>query len=137
MEFSNINLVSALVATVAGFLLGWIWYSPLFGKKWQSENGFTDEYLKEGNMGKIFGLGFLLTFVMAISMAMIIQGHDNPDIGWQSGLTHGLYAGVGFMATALGLAYVYMRKSLTVYLIDAGYQILLLAVMGAILGAWA
>lgn len=136
MEFSNINLVSALVAAVAGFILGWIWYSPLFGKKWQSENGFTDEYLKEGNMGMIFGIGFLLTLVMAIAMAMVVQGHEDAAIGWMEGMIHGIYAGVGFMATALGLSYVYMRKSLTIYLIDAGYQVIMLAVMGAILGAW-
>jgi len=137
MEFSNINILSALVAAVAAFVLGFIWYSPLFGKKWQSENGFTEEYLKEANMAKIFGIGFVVTFIAAIAMAMIVQGHADTEIDMMSGAKHGLYAGIGFMATALGLAYVYMRKSLTLYLIDAGYQVLMLVLMGAILGAMA
>lgn len=84
----------------------------------------------------IFTIGFILTLVMAIAMAMVVQGHADANIDWQQGMIHGLYAGVGFIATALGLAYVYMRKSLTVYLIDAGYQVIMLGVMGAILGAW-
>jgi hypothetical protein len=136
MEFSNINLLSAFVAAVAGFLLGWIWYSLLFEKKWQSKNGFTDEYLAEGNMGKMFGMAFIVTFIMAVSMAMIIQGHDSAEINWLTGMTHGLYVGVGFMATAIGLTYIFIRKPFTVFLIDAGYQVVMLGVMGAILGAW-
>ncbi len=137
MDFSNINFLAVFVAALASFAVGSLWYSPiLFGKAWQSELGFTDEYLKEGNMGKIFGSSFLLMCVMALGMAMLIQGHFDQEISWVDGLKHGLYVGVVFVGTSMGINMLYQRKSMKLWFIDAGYQILFLAIMGAILAAW-
>jgi len=35
-----INMVAILVAVVANFILGFIWYTPLFGKVWGREMGY-------------------------------------------------------------------------------------------------
>lgn len=137
MDFSSINFLAVLVAAIASFGLGALWYSPaLFGKSWQAELGFSDEYLKEGNMGKIFGSSFILILVMAFGMAMLIQGHFAQEITWLTGLKHGLYVGIVFVGTSTGINMLYQRKSLKLWFIDAGYQIVFLAIMGAILGAW-
>ena len=56
MDFSNINIWAVLVATLSTFLVGWLWYGPLFGKAWMSASGMTEEKVQQGNMGKIFGL---------------------------------------------------------------------------------
>jgi hypothetical protein len=41
MDFTNINILSVLVAGVASWLIGALWYSPLlFSKRWQKELGF-------------------------------------------------------------------------------------------------
>ena len=37
----HINFVAIAVAVVANFFLGFIWYTPLFGKVWAKEMGFT------------------------------------------------------------------------------------------------
>lgn len=126
------------MAALASFALGSIWYNAsLFGKSWQQELGFTDEYLKEGNMGKIFGLAFVLMLLMAFGMAMLVQGHRPPDeISWLQGLYHGLYVGLLFVATTMGINILFQRRSLKLWAIDAAYQMVCLAMMGAILGAW-
>ena len=31
---SNINFLAVIVAAFSAFFVGWIWYGPLFGKKW-------------------------------------------------------------------------------------------------------
>ncbi len=36
----EINMVAILVAVVANFILGFIWYTPLFGKVWGREMGY-------------------------------------------------------------------------------------------------
>jgi len=137
MDFSNINYLAVAVAALVSFALGALWYSPaLFGKTWQKELEFTDDYLKEGNMGKIFGTSFVLIVVMAFGMAILVQGHGENDIGWAQGLHHGLYVGLGFIGTSMGINYLYQRRSLKLWAIDAGYQILFLCIMGIILGAW-
>ncbi len=44
--------------------------------------------------------------------------------------------GVAFVATSFGINYVFAARPLRLYLIDAGYMVALLAVMGAVLGGW-
>lgn len=36
----NINMTGVLIAVVANFILGFLWYTPLFGKAWGKEMGF-------------------------------------------------------------------------------------------------
>ena len=137
MEFANINFLAVLVSAIVSFALGALWYSPvLFGKTWQRELGFSDEDLKGANMGKIFGSSFVLMLIMGLGMAMLIQGHFDQEITWLSGLKHGIYIGLVFVGTSMGINMLYQRKSLKLWFVDAGYQIVFLGIMGAILGAW-
>ena len=137
MELSNINFLALAVAAIASFGLGSLWYSPvLFGKAWQNALGFTDEYLKKGNMAVIFGSSFVLICLMDFGLAVILQGHAGRDISAGSGLIYGLLMGLFFVATSIGINMLYQRKSFTLWAIDAGYQVLYLGITGAILGAW-
>jgi anti-sigma-K factor RskA len=40
------------------------------------------------------------------------------------------------VATSAGINYLYQQKSLKLWLIDAGYQVIFLGIFGAIMGAW-
>ena len=62
------NVYIIFVAALIPFLLGALWYGPLFGKPWMKVNGFTEEYLKKGNMAVIFGVSYL--FCVMFSMMM-------------------------------------------------------------------
>ena len=137
MELTNVNFLAVGAAALASFGLGALWYtSILFGKAWQKELGFTDEYIQQGNMPKIFGTSFLLMLVMAFGMAMLIQGHSGEQVDMISGLSHGLAVGILFVGTSTGINMLYQRKSFKLWLIDAGYQIVFLGMQGLILGAW-
>jgi hypothetical protein len=137
MDFGNINYLAVLVAAIASFVFGALWYgTPLFGKSWQTELGFTDDYLKEGNMGKIFGSSFLLMLLMSFGMGMLVQGHYTEEVNWLGGLYHGLYVGGLFVATGYGINMLYQRRTIKLWAIDSAYQVIILAMMGAILGAW-
>ncbi|MGC3944456.1 MAG: DUF1761 domain-containing protein [Chryseolinea sp.] len=127
------NIWAVLVAALSTFLIGGLWYSPaLFGKAWMRENGFTEESMKGGNMAKIFGLAFLLGVVAAINLAMFMGPEDDPAMGalW------GFLAGFGWVATFVGTHYLFERRSLKLFLINAGYSIVALTLMGVILAAW-
>ena len=137
MDFSNINYLAVGVAAVAAFGLGALWYSPLlFGKRWQSNLGFTDEYLQQGNMGKTFGLSFVMMCIMALGMAILLTGHGENSIDWVSGAYHGLTVGIMFVGTSIAINYLYQRRPLSLWAIDAVYQIAFLTLMGIIIGAW-
>jgi hypothetical protein len=130
------NLWAVLVSAVLAFGIGSIWYGPLFGKAWQKEVGLSDEKIQSGNMIKIFGISFILTLIMAFGMAFLFHKVEDAKVTWLVGLTHGLYIGVAFVVTSMGVNYQYEGKSLKLWAINSGYQVLFLMLMGVILGAW-
>ena len=130
---AQLNIWAVLVAALSTFLIGGLWYSPaIFGKAWMKENGFTEEGLKNSNMVKIFGLAFVLALVAAINLAMFMGPEDKPEMGalW------GFLAGFGWVATFVGTHYLFERRSFRLFLINAGYSIVSLTIMGVILAAW-
>jgi hypothetical protein len=44
--------------------------------------------------------------------------------------------GIFLIATAYGITYLFEQRSMRLFLINAGYNIVLFAIVGAILGAW-
>ncbi len=129
----QLNYFALFAAALSTFLIGGLWYSPaVFGKTWMKENGFTEESLKGGNMVKIFGLAFLLGLIAAVNLAIFMGPENNPVMGamW------GFLGGAGWVATFVGTHYLFERKSFTLFLINAGYSIVALTVMGIILAAW-
>jgi hypothetical protein len=129
----TLNYLAIFVAALSTFLIGGVWYSPaLFGKTWMHENGFTEEGLKNSNMAKIFGLAFVLGLIAAVNLAMFLGEEDNPMMG----AFYGFLAGFGWVATFIGTHYLFERKSFKLFLINAGYSIVALTVMGLIIASW-
>lgn len=131
--FSVINYWAVLVAAVASFLIGGLWYSPaLFYRAWMSAAGLTEEQLKAGNMAVIFGVSLVLQLLAALVLAVFVGAE--ADVAF--GLSAGLMVGVAWVATAFGVVYLFERRPLTLFCINGGYNVVVFAVMGAILGAW-
>ncbi len=74
MPHIEINYVAILIAVVANFILGFIWYTPLFGKVWGKEMGFDmtqkppASVMVKGMVIMIIG-NFLMAFVFAHNIA--------------------------------------------------------------------
>ena len=130
---AQLNYLALFVAALSTFLIGGLWYSPaVFGKAWMRENGFKEEDLKGRNMVKVFGLAFLLAVISAVNLAMFMGPENDPTMGalW------GFLAGAGWVATFVGTHYLFERKSFTLFLINAGYSVVALTIMGIIIAAW-
>jgi hypothetical protein len=127
------NWIAVLVAGISAFVLGGVWYSPaLFGKAWMKENNLTEAQIKTGNKGKIFGISLLLTLVMSANLAMFLNA---PNINFQLGLLYGLLAGV-WVLCGIAMVALFELKTWRYILINGGYCLIALGLMGAILGAW-
>jgi hypothetical protein len=126
----ELNYWAVLLASLSTFLLGGIWYSPaVFGKAWMRENGFTEEGMKNSNMVKIFGLALILALISAVNLAMFL----GPEKDVVMGAVWGFAAGFGWVATFVGTHYLFERKSFTLFLINAGYSVVALTIMGVII----
>lgn len=130
--FGNISWLSVIVAAISSFLIGGIWYGPLFGRTWMKESGFSEEDLKRRNIPQTFGFSLILAFIAALILDMFI----GPEADLFFGLAAGFFAGLGWVATFLGILYLFEMKTMKAYLVNAFYCIFSLTVMGAILGSW-
>ena len=129
---NNINWLSVVVAAFSAFLLGGLWYGPLFGKAWIEAFGFKESDLSKQNHPKVFGLSFILALIATITLEMFI----GPEANLIFGAIAGFLAGFGWVATMLGILYLFEMRSLKAYLIDAGYCTIALTLMGVVLGVW-
>ena len=136
--FAELNYWAVLVAAVATFFLGAFWYSPiLFAKAWMKAHGYSDEKLKEmmrAGAGKIYGVSFVSYVVMATMFSLFFFYTG------AAGVRHGLLAGagmwLGFVAPTSLTANMFSDKPLSAWLIDGGYQLCYLLLMGVILASW-
>ncbi len=125
------NPVAIVVAAIANFVLGAIWFAtPVFGKKWQEWEGRS---MTSGNVGAMMGLTGLGALISAIALAWFV---DRTSVSTAlGGAAVGLYAGIGFLAPAMFADHVFNARKGGLFLIVAGYPVAALLVMGAILGA--
>jgi hypothetical protein len=131
--FQNLNWLAIIVAAISAFVLGGLWYSPLmFVKRWMKETGITPDATKRTNMGKIFGLAFLLSLVASFFLAMFI----GPNAGGAFGALAGFMAGFGWVFTFIGISYLFESRTFAHFLINAMYSVVSLTIMGLIIGVW-
>ena len=128
---AGVNWLAILAAAFLTFVLGGLWYGPLFGKPWMRASGITEERAREGNMPLIFGLSFVLQLLAAFSLAMFIG-----DAGAGFGVFAGFMTGAFFVATAFGVVYLFEQRPFAHWAVNAGYHVVSFTMMGAILGAW-
>lgn len=127
---ANANLLAIFVAAAAGFLVGGIWYGPLFGKPWMAELGFTEDELKNANMLKIYGLTFAFSVLSAVFLGHLLAHFG--DMSARSTMMISTGIALGFIVPAIGTNYLFSRKSGKLFAIDAGYWIVFYAAMGAV-----
>ena len=130
--FSNINWLSVVLAAVSSFLVGGIWYGPLFGKAWMDAFGFSEEELAQRNMPLVFGGALALALIASANLEMFIGAEAGVAFGFAAGFA----ASLGWVAAFLGILFLFEKRSLKAFLIDGGYCTVALSLMGIILGAW-
>ena len=128
----DINWIAMVVAALAGFMVGGIWYGPLFLKVWQREAGITQEQMGKRNPAIVFGGAFLLNLFASFILGHVLATYGHPELGVSIMVAGGV--ALGFIATAIGVNYLFASKSLKLFAIDAGYWVVTYSVMGAIYG---
>lgn len=130
---ATINYWAVLVAAVASFVIGGLWYSPLlFYRPWLRAAALTEEQLRRGNMVAIFGTSLLLQLLAAFVLALFLGAEVDATFGASAGFM----VGAAWVATAFGVVYLFERRPLALFFINGGYNVVAYTVMGAILGAW-
>lgn len=139
MEELSINYIAILVAVVANFFLGFIWYTPLFGKAWAKEMGFDTTIKPSGGQmakGMIFMVigNFLMAYVFAHNIAAwsFVPGIEElGDIG--NIMNSAIFTWLGFyLPVDIGVV-TWEQKSWKLFWINTGYHLVMLLVAATIL----
>jgi len=161
----EINFIALLLAALVTLVVGFIWYNPkVFGTIWMRENNFTQEQLKTGNMLKIFGLTYIFSLMITMTL-MSLTIHQSGAVGmvggpplldtakpsfaafmadygtayrtFKHGALHGFISGLFFALPIVGINGLFERKSWKYILIHAGFWTVILTLMGGIVCAFA
>ncbi len=136
----TINYYAVLACGVAAMILGFVWYGPLFGKKWMHVIGATSlDEAKRKEMQKRAGPLYVVTFILALFQAWVLAYYIK---GWTdaSGVENALWIWAAFLIPTVAAGAMWNNDSSKVswarFLIQAGYYLVLFVIFGLILGNW-
>jgi len=138
-QMLGINYVAVVVATVANFIFGFLWYTPLFGKAWAREMGIavdrkpTAAELGKGMTFMVIG-NFLMAYVFAHNNAAwtFVPGMDQMSTA-STVLSASIFTWLGFyLPTDLSVV-AWEGKSWKLLFINTTYHLLMLVIAATIL----
>ena len=135
---NDVNWLAVLIAAAVYFLLGGLWYSPVFlGKPWMRATGMEMPEQGQGPPPVIYVAPLLGYLASAIATAMLATATATNTIG--EGLQLGLVVGLGYttvLAAVTATFSVNWPQPWTWFWITASYNLLGLLIVGALVGAW-
>lgn len=129
-----VNYLAVLVCAVSSMMIGFVWYSKaVFGVRWTKLTGISESDMKKVGV-KVYGLMFVASLVMAWILAHYIHYAEAFDV--VNGVKTGIWAWIGFVIPTSLANHLFSKKPNQLYYIDAGYHLVNLMLMGAILSVW-
>ena len=126
---SNLNWLAVLVAAIAGYFPGAIWYSKIgFVRPWARELGIELDNKSNKGPGAKVAIGLVPAFAAATVMALLTHG----ALPLQRGIALGLALGGGIVSTSFAIQYLYENRSWKFWAINSGYHMLQFVIMGAV-----
>ncbi|QQG40034.1 MAG: DUF1761 domain-containing protein [Candidatus Aenigmatarchaeota archaeon] len=132
-----ITYVAVAIAALASFVLGMLWYGPLFGKIWMKLSGITNKQVKvakKKNMSPAYVASILGSVVMAFVLGLFITLTGVTSAA--GGMMIGAWAWLGFIAPVQLGKVLWEGKPLQLYALDVAFHLVALLLMGYIL-VWA
>lgn len=136
----QINYFAVIVCAVLSMGLGFVWYGPLFGKKWMEIIGATEgDAEKRKEMQKrvmpLYAVQFLLTLFQIWVLAYYIEGWKDA-----SGLENAFWIWAAFVMPVIAGNVMWNNDSAKIswtrFSIQAGFQLINFVMFGLILGLW-
>ena len=146
MEGMDINWLALVAACIVPLVVGFIWYNPkVFGAAWMKETGMTEEKARQMNPAKTYGLAVIMAFLIAFfiwPMVMMGGGPDMPHgpggdfMTFKHGALHGSMLAVFIVLPVFATNALFEQKSFKYVMINVGYWVVTMAIMGGLINAW-
>lgn len=125
----DVNLLAVIIGTVVWFAFGGLYYHFLFGERWRTETGLTREQMAASNPRIVLLLAFLFEMLIVVML-----GHMYARLMPQPYVMMMMAFGFGatIITPAIGINYLFQRKSGKLFAIDAGHFIIGLLLVGGV-----
>ena len=134
MHGFDVNWLAVLVAALAKFVIGGVWYSPpVFGPRWGAIVAVSPEAFK-ARMVPAMVTDLLASLVLAWVLANVLK--FTGATGLVPGVRVSFFLWLGFVATPLLSTTVYEGRPFALFVINGGYWLVSMLVMGAVIGVW-
>jgi len=142
MSFGNLNYWPILIAAIAGFAFGALWYGSL-SKQWMAARGISAAGMKKAKAetGTI-PVPYIIAFVALLVMAWMFAGvllhlaRGGMTMSIRAGVISGFFLWLGFVITTMAVNHAFQGAKRSLTLIDGGHWLGVLLIQGAILGWW-
>ena len=131
MNIFDVNWIAVIAAAVMGFVVGGIWYGPIMGKKWMGAVGLTEQDIKQGSMGAIYGGAFGFSLIASWTLAHTFATYMT-ELSFSVKVMTAFGVALGFIIPAIGTNYLFSQKSKSLFFIDSGYWLLFYIAMGVV-----
>src|SRR5258707_12195553 len=119
MNFGGVDTWAIVLAAVAGYVVGAVWYMAL-SKPWMAAHGFTHESLKANQSPLPFILAFVANLVIAIALAGVVGHLGVGQVTLKNAVISAGALWLGFVATTLAGTYSFGRRPLQLFRIEPG-----------------
>jgi len=128
------NYLAVIVAAIAYWLLGAIWYGVVFGEAWMALEHMTPEQARSMNPVLPYVITLVLNVLIAYALAQICIWRNADTLG--RGASVGVLLWIGFVGPVTFTTYMYEMRPKELYAINQFFPLAGFVLMGAILGGW-
>lgn len=134
LSFADLNWLAVLVAGLAYFILGALWYTDaLMGRQYRAALGLDPNQAgKPEPMPLVINLFAWLISALALALVMAASGAS----GVGDGILFGLVVGIGMVVTQMLVTTTYENRGNALFKVNAPYVVLGYILMGIILATW-
>lgn len=134
MVYAGTNFLAVIVAAIAAFMFGGAYYGVL-SKQWMAAANLSFEELTASGGAKVaYAVTIISLLIMGTVLAGIL-GHFG-QVTTKSGLITGALLWLGFVVTVMATGTAYQRKKIALLVIDGGYWLAVLLILGGVIGAF-
>lgn len=133
MTFAGVNYLGILIAAVAGYAFGSVYYMVL-SKPWMTAVGKTEAEIKANMKAAPFVVAFVAQLIMAIMLAGIIAHLGDKSMTVRNGVISAFFIWLGFIATTLAVNHGFQGAPRSLTVIDGGHWLGVMLLQGVVLG---
>ncbi len=126
----GLNLLGLVIASIAFFALGFVWYGIIFDQQMMALMGYDENTVGHFTPAVGMALGFLNVLAVSLGIGLILRWLDVKN--WTTALGYGLFLGAFFALTTTAYGWIYGTYPIKMAVIDGGYTLIGYGLVAAI-----